>query len=122
MILLDSSGWLAILQQAPGHEAFLQQLRGAETVLVPTIVLCEVYKVVYRLHGVGDAALAAAHLRKHEVVPLDEIVSIQAAECAVDKKLSTADAIIYATARSWEATLVTGDAHFRGLEGVDYIG
>ena len=122
MILMDSSGWLAMLQKALGHEAFTRRLREAQAVLVPTIVLCEVYKVVYRLNGVGDATSAAAYLREHEVVTLDEIVAIQAAEYAVDKKLSTADAIIYATARTWEATLVTGDAHFKGLEGVDYIG
>ena len=121
MILMDSSGWLAMLQRKPGYEAFLQRLRGAEQVLVPTIVLCEVYKVVYRLRGVGEAVQAAALLRQYELVPLDEGVAIHAAELAVDEKLSTADAIIYATAQMHEAVLITGDAHFRRLAGVEYL-
>ena len=121
MIVMDSSGWLAMLQQAPGHEAFVQRLRAAESVLVPALVLCEVYKVVYRLNGLSDAVQAAALLRQHDIVPLDEIIAIQAAEWAVDEKLSTADAIIYATACVHEATVVTGDGHFRRLHGVDYI-
>lgn len=121
MILMDSSGWLAILQRAPGYEEFARRLQEAEEVLVPTIVLCEVYKVVYRLNGLSDAVQAAALLRQRHVAPLDEAVAIHAGELAVDERLSTADAIIYATAQIHEAVLVTGDAHFQRLAGVEYL-
>jgi predicted nucleic acid-binding protein len=36
-------------------------------------------------------------------------------------KLATADAIIFATARARGATLLTCDAHFEGLPGVDFM-
>ncbi|MFT3975091.1 MAG: PIN domain-containing protein [Amaricoccus sp.] len=36
-------------------------------------------------------------------------------------RLATADAIIFATARARNATLVTCDAHFDGLPGVTLI-
>jgi predicted nucleic acid-binding protein len=36
-------------------------------------------------------------------------------------KLATADAIVFATARSQDASLITCDAHFDGLPGVTLI-
>ena len=56
-----------------------------------------------------------------QVVPLDTEIALAAAEACRAHKLATADAIIFATARSRAATLLTCDAHFEGLPGVTFI-
>jgi hypothetical protein len=38
------------------------------------------------------------------------------------KDFGLVDAIILETARAARATLVTGDVHFRGVEGVRFLG
>lgn len=43
------------------------------------------------------------------------------ADACREHKLATADAIIFATARTRGATLLTCDAHFTGLPGVAVI-
>jgi len=46
---------------------------------------------------------------------------LEAARVCAAHKLATADAIIYATARNNNAELLTCDAHFKALEGVNYV-
>ena len=54
-------------------------------------------------------------------MPLDTEIALAAAEACREHKLATADAIIFATARTQGATLLTCDAHFEGLLGVTLI-
>jgi len=61
-----------------------------------------------------------------EVVPLDASLALKAGETdfLMKKRIRNwpiADSVIYATARSRAAQVVTGDAHFRGLEEVIFI-
>jgi len=46
---------------------------------------------------------------------------ISAVELSKRRKLSTAEAIVYATAQARDALLVTCDAHFEGLPQVLYF-
>jgi uncharacterized protein len=52
------------------------------------------------------------------VVPLDTAIALSAAEAYAHNGLATADAIIYATARAYDADLLTCDRHFAHLPGV----
>jgi toxin FitB len=45
-------------------------------------------------------------------------VALEAADVALSQGLAMADAIVFATARRYGATLVTGDADFSGLPDV----
>lgn len=121
MILADSSVWLAFFADEPGAERFAQSLSRPEDVLVPTIVLHEVFKVVLREAGEGAAFRAAAALRRGRVVDLDPTVAVLAARLAVEHQLPTADSLIYATARQYGVTVWTQDAHFRALPEVEYF-
>ncbi|NLO04291.1 MAG: type II toxin-antitoxin system VapC family toxin [candidate division WS1 bacterium] len=121
MILLDSSAWLGMLTLAPNSEAFRERLEAADKVVVPTIVLYEVYKVLRREGAEEEASAAALLLKEHNLVELDEMIALDAAETSLEHGLAMADAIIYTTAQLNGATLVTGDAHFDGLPGVDFI-
>jgi predicted nucleic acid-binding protein len=84
---------------------------------VSAIELYEVYKVVRRDLSEERAVEAAAALRRATVAPVDESLALEAADVSLELGLGMADAIIYATARRHRATLVTGDADFKGMPG-----
>jgi predicted nucleic acid-binding protein len=121
LILADSSVWLAFFADETGSERFAEALSQPADVLVPTIVLHEVFKVVLRGAGEGAAFRAAAALRRGRVVELDATVAVQAARLAVEHQLPTADSLIYATARQHGVVVWTQDAHFRGLPDVEFF-
>jgi predicted nucleic acid-binding protein len=115
---VDSSGWLEYLCDDPRAGYFANYLEGDGTVLLPAIVLCEVYKHLTKQRGrtVADRFISQAFHRR--VIPLDETIALAAGNLAIEHRLNTADAIVYATARTCQAQLVTADPHFRGLPGV----
>ncbi len=81
----------------------------------------EVYKVVRRDLSEERAIEAVSALRRATIAPVDEPLALEAADVSIEFGLAMADSIIYATARRFEATLVTGDADFDGLPGVIVI-
>jgi len=121
MIVVDSSGWVEIVRGGERREAFREAIKAAGTVFVPALVVYEVYRIVERLAGEGEADGIAAHLRSHTVVDLTDEIAIAAAKLGKQHRLATADAVIYATAHHFRATLVTGDSHFAGLPDVKHI-
>jgi predicted nucleic acid-binding protein len=52
------------------------------------------------------------------VVPIDQIIALSAATVSIHTGLAMADALIYATAETLNAELVTADVHFKGLPRV----
>ncbi len=60
-----------------------------------------------------------AGTRLARILPLTEAIALNAAELTRSHRLSTADAIIYASARMHEAPLVTLDRRFDGMHGAD---
>ena len=63
--------------------------------------------------------IAAMH--RARVVPVDVSLALEAADLALTHRLAMADALIYATARHHRALLITADADFEGLAGVELI-
>lgn len=110
MILLDSSAWLETLTRGPNSSAFEQYVEEANQILVPTIVLYEVYKIIRRRRPEEDAEEAAFLLTGHLLIDLDDCMAPAAAETSLERGLAMADAIVYTTAQLHDATLVTGDA------------
>ena len=121
MILLDSSVWVEILTRGPRADEFRAYLDEAEEVLVPSIVLYEVFKRLRRDAREEAATLGAARLQACTVVALDDQLAMEAADASLERGLPMADAIIYATARAYSARLITGDAHFANVPGVQYL-
>ena len=89
--------------------------------LVPTLVQLELANWLIRENLENAAELVTAFSKYCMVVALDTETALRAAELAVGHRLSTADAIIYATALAYEADLLTCDRHFEGLPGVIYV-
>jgi predicted nucleic acid-binding protein len=118
LYVIDSSGWLEYLTEDSKAAAFAHYLEGDGSVLLPAIVLCEVYKHLAKNRGRNIAERFVAQAFQRQVVPLDDSIAIAAGNLAVEHRLNTTDAIVYATARVCQAQLITTDTHYRGLPGV----
>jgi predicted nucleic acid-binding protein len=121
LICIDSSGWLEVFLAGPLGPRIRDYIASGAVIVVPTIVVYEIYKALRRELTEDDADKAALGLLDHLVVPLDDRLALEAADYSLQHKLSMADAVIYATARALDATLVTSDEHFEGLPGVAYL-
>lgn len=121
MIVVDSSGWLEFLTDGLLADEYARRLRQPATVITPTIVMYEVYKHSKRLRGEEGALDAVAAMQKTLVVPLNDELALIAADLSIEHKLPMADAIVLATARMYEADVVTSDSDFDGVPGVTYI-
>jgi predicted nucleic acid-binding protein len=121
MNVVDSAGWLEYFIGGENADFFAKAIETPESVVVPTISLYEVFKRVLIEKNRTDALEAVALMKAGQVVALDDNLALVAAELSSELKLPMADSIILATARAWDATLWTQDAHFEGIEGVRYI-
>jgi predicted nucleic acid-binding protein len=121
LILVDSSGWVEFLGDGPLAVKFASCFEHEERLVVPTIVLYEVYKKLLSARGstAADRFLSAA--LRARVVPLDERIALLAARISLDRRLAMADAVIYTTAQTAGAHLITTDGHFQGLPGANVI-
>jgi toxin FitB len=121
LIVVDSSGWLEFLADAPNADRYARHLRRPDQIVTPTIILYEVYKHVKRLNGEESAIDALGLLYKTRIVPLDDEIALLAADASLEYRLAMADAIVFATAQRHDAILVTSDSDFEELPGVTYI-
>jgi len=121
MVLVDTSAWIEWLIGSPTGEALSERLPQQSDWLVPTMVQLELAKWLTREVGEDKADQVIAFTQVCHVVPLDTEIALAAAEAGREHKLATADAIIFATAQARGANLLTCDAHFEGLPGVDFM-
>lgn len=120
MNVVDSSGWIEYLADAPGADFFAPALENTEELVVPTICLLEVARHVHRESGEGMALQALALMQQARVVDLLPEVIQMAARVGKDHRLPLADSVVYATGRLYGAIVWTQDSDFNGLEGVQY--
>ncbi len=120
MLLIDSSGWLEFFTDGPLAGTYAQHLKHPNHVLTPTIVLYEVYKIIKRQRSEEEALTTAAQMGKTQLVPLNDTIALTAADASLTYQLAMADAIVYATALTHKAKLVTSDADLASLPGVVY--
>ncbi|MEZ4424833.1 MAG: type II toxin-antitoxin system VapC family toxin [Gemmatimonadota bacterium] len=120
MNVVDSSGWIEYLTDGPNAGIFAVPLGHGAGLLVPSILILEVYRYVLRERGREAALSVAATMRQGRVIDLDDGLALEAAELGASIGLQLADSIIYATALLHGATVWTQDADFEGLEHVEY--
>jgi predicted nucleic acid-binding protein len=116
--LVDSSGWLEYFAGGANGEEFAPIIQSGDALIVPTVIIYEVFKRVVAQRD-EDAALGAiSWMTTGQVVDLTQEIALAAALLSLELKLPMPDSIILATARAHQATLWTRDEHFRGLTGV----
>jgi predicted nucleic acid-binding protein len=119
-MLIDTSVWIEWLIGSPLGQRLGARFPPADQIIMPTIVQLELAKWLEREQGEDAANRMIAFTTTCVVVPLTTDLAFSAATLHKACKLATADAIIYATARAKHAKLLTCDAHFTGLDGVDF--
>ena len=121
--IVDSSGWVEYLGGGPKADAFAKYLENPESLLLPSIVVYEVYKKMLREQSqtIAESFLSSAFGFHEREIPLDVSLVASAARVSLGANLPMADAIIYTAAREHQAQLITSDAHFAGLPGVTVL-
>ena len=121
MNVVDSSCWLEFAVNSPIKEVVAPIIFDEKHLIVPTIVLYEVFKKLSALNGTIYAEEFVQAMLDGHIVPLDSSLSISAANISRKYKLAMADSIVYATAQKHDAVLWTTDKHFEGLPNIRYF-
>lgn len=121
MNLVDTCGWIEWLTDGSLSHQYADYFEAVDQMITPTTVQFELYKWIANNAGKEAALKSIALTEQSTIISLSTSIALLAADLAMEHKLSFADAIIYATARFQNATLVTSDNHFEGLPDVTYF-
>jgi len=121
MIILDSSCWLEYFLDGKGADQYAPTIENSGEIIIPTIVLHEVFKVVMRASNEDSALAAAGVLQQFSVIPIDENIAMYSAKLGQEHGLAMADSMILATAQIHHAALWTQDTDFRNIPNVKYF-
>ena len=121
MVIVDSCGWLEWFADGKLAEKYQEYLGDQENLLVPAIILYEVYKILKREAGEEKALLAVGYMKNSTIIPLDETLALAAADIALQDDLAMADAIIVAVARSHNCTIISSDSDLKDQPNVKFI-
>ncbi len=93
-------------------------MKNTDEILVPTLVIFEVFKKI-RIKTTEDRALSAiSYLSQNIVLELDRDTAVFAADLSVKYHLAMADSIVLAHAKKRKAELITIDFDFKGISDV----
>jgi predicted nucleic acid-binding protein len=123
LIGIDSYGWIERFTNGPKAERYnriIDEVPPSE-IVTSVVILYEVYRKVKHVKGEELALEAVAALTQTKVVPVDQTLSLEAADYSMSHRLHFADALIYATARHFDAELHTSDEHLKGLKGIRFV-
>jgi toxin FitB len=120
LISIDSFGWIERFTKGPRAAQYKQLIESTEPkeIVTSVVVLYEVYKKIKKMKGEEEALLAVAVLSQTTIVPIDQSISLEAADYSLELELHFSDALVYATARHWKAKLYTSDEDLRELKDV----
>lgn len=118
--VVDSSGWIEYFGNGPKAGSFAPYLEDSDHLLLPTMVVYEVYKKLLhvRENSLAEQFLSQAFSFSAREIVIDIPVAALAAKISMEVQLAMADAVIYACAKNHKAELVTADHHFEGLPDV----
>ena len=121
MIIVDSCGWLEWFTDGELANKYRQYLADRENLLMPAIILYEVYKILKREVNEEKALLAVGYMKNSPVIPLDETLALSAADIALQENLAMADAIVVATSRLHNCTIISSDSDLKNQPNVSFV-
>jgi predicted nucleic acid-binding protein len=122
LISVDSYGWIERFTDGPKadfYNAVIEKTAPSE-IVTSAVVLYEVYKKIKQAVNEQIALEAVAAICQTNVVSVDQSISLEAADYSLMFGLHMADAIVYATARHYDAVLYTSDEDLKNVKGVNY--
>lgn len=120
MNVVDSSGWLEYFANGPNAGFFAPAVERPAELLVPTLSLFEAFKRILQQRDETSGLQAIAMMQQGLVIDLTVPIALGAARISLDLRLPMADSVMLASAKAYDATFWTQDAHFEGMEGVRY--
>ncbi|MGB7848899.1 MAG: type II toxin-antitoxin system VapC family toxin [Candidatus Acidiferrum sp.] len=122
-IVVDSTGWVEYLANGPKASSFTPSIESQAVLLLPSIVVYEVHRKMYREQGKGLADVFLTHALGfgERLIPLSFELAVLASKTSLEANLPIMHAIIYATAHDCDARLITTDAHFANLPKVTLV-
>ena len=117
MNIVDSSGWIEYFADSKKANNFSKPIENTNELIVPSIILFEVFKKLLAELGEDIALIAIAHMQQGKVIDLDQEIALSAARLSFENKIPMTDSIISFTAIKYNATLWTQDEHFQNLKG-----
>ncbi len=121
MNLVDSSGWLEYFADGKNAKFFAPAIENTSELIVSVINIYEVYKKILLERNEESAIQAVVLMQQPKVIEITSSISILAARLGVKMKMPMADSIIYATAKTYNAIVLTQDSDFENLESVRYF-
>jgi len=120
LISIDSFGWIERFTKGPKARQYKELIESIEPkeIVTSVVVLYEVYKKIKKMKCEEEALLAVAVLSQTTIVPIDQSISLEAADYSLEHDLHFSDALVYATARHSKAKLYTSDEDLRELKDV----
>ena len=123
MILIDSYGWIEYFGEGPladSYAVFIEKADEKGTV-TPTVVIYEVYRKIKSVSSEEKALEAYAQMSRTKIVDLTSSLCLEAADISLNLNLGVADSIIVATAKAYNAQIVTSDEHLKKIDGVKFL-
>ena len=120
MVIVDSCGWLEWFTDGRLADKYQEYLADQDNLLVPAIILYEVYKILKREVGEEKALLAVGYMKNSPIIPLDETLALAAADIALQESLAMADAIIVATSVFHNCTVISSDSDLKDQSNVKF--
>ncbi len=121
MIIVDSCGWLEWFTDGKLADQYKRYLVDSDNILMPAIIIYEVYKIIKREVGEEKALFAVGYMKKSQVIPFDANLALAAADIGLHEKLAMADAIIVATAQAHNCRIISSDSDLKDQANVEYI-
>ena len=121
MNVVDSSGWIEYFTGSALAKSYAPYVEKRSELLVPTLVLYEVYRWIKKHDSEEEAIKYTAQMSQSKIIDLDDSLALLAADLSLERHLAMADSIVYASALSHHAKLVTSDADFKELPEVIYF-
>ena len=121
-VLVDSWAWIEYFKGTKPGKAVELHFARDEKLVTSAINIAEVFGFLSRNQGpeLADEGLRFM-MEAAFIIPIDADIAVSAALAKNEKKFGLADAIVFATAQSHKATILTGDSDFRSVEGVQFL-
>jgi predicted nucleic acid-binding protein len=120
LICVDTYGWLERILDGPKAAAYNKVLTSVrpEEVVTSVVTVYELYRKLRPVRGEAAALEAVVHLKATHLVAIDDQIALEAADYSLAHSLHFADALVYATARRFDALLHTSDPNLKSVPGV----
>lgn len=124
-ILVDSHAWIEFLKGTPAGAKVLELVKSEPRIFSSSLSLYEVHYRLAETRGEKTAEEAMQTiLTASRTVGVNDEIAVLAAK--LRKQLArrgagAVDCLIYATAKKHGLKVLTGDPHFRGLDGIVFL-